>query len=102
LTLVYSYDLVFHVLQEGIRILQPFLVGEMVAYLEPGSTMSRLRVYVCATILGLSGFVYLVVNPLYFVQGHKIAMQMRAAVSGLIYRKVSGIYEQERHPIILM
>ena len=78
----------FYVLQDGIRILQPFLIGEIVSYFQPGSTLSRRDVYIYAAVVSFSHILQLIVNPKYFFTCHHIALKMKVSVANLIYRKV--------------
>uniref|UniRef100_A0A8W8LGH1 Multidrug resistance-associated protein 4 n=1 Tax=Magallana gigas TaxID=29159 RepID=A0A8W8LGH1_MAGGI len=73
--------------QEGIKIVQPYLVGRIISYFQPGTTLSQTEVYIYATVVAVSHILELIVNPKYFFNSHHIALKMKVAVASLIYRK---------------
>ncbi|XP_056011170.1 ATP-binding cassette sub-family C member 4-like isoform X2 [Ostrea edulis] len=88
---------IFLVISEGIRILQPYLTGQIVSYFQPGSSLSSTEVYIYATVMGVSTMIQLLVNPKYFFTSHHIALKMKVAVASLIYRKILKMSSWSKH-----
>lgn len=56
---------IFLVISEGIRIAQPYLIGRIISYFQPGSTLSQTEVYIYATVVAVSHILQLIVYPKY-------------------------------------
>ncbi|XP_065933440.1 ATP-binding cassette sub-family C member 4-like isoform X2 [Magallana gigas] len=82
---------IFLVASEGIRIAQPYLIGRIISYFQPGSTLSQTEVYIYATVVAVSHILQLIVYPKYFFTCLHIALKMKVAVASLIYRKILKI-----------
>nr|XP_034300520.1 multidrug resistance-associated protein 4 isoform X1 [Crassostrea gigas] len=88
---------IFLVVSEGIRIAQPYLIGRIISYFQPGSTLSQTEVYIYATVVAVSHILQLIVNPKYFFTCHHIALKMKVAVASLIYRKILKMSSWSKH-----
>ncbi|XP_034300532.2 ATP-binding cassette sub-family C member 4-like [Magallana gigas] len=88
---------IFLVVSEGIKIIQPYLVGRIISYFQPGTTLSQTEVYIYATVVAVSHILELIVNPKYFFNSHHIALKMKVAVASLIYRKILKMSSWSKH-----
>ncbi|XP_048244120.1 ATP-binding cassette sub-family C member 4-like [Haliotis rufescens] len=70
------------------KMLQPFLIGQLIAYFSPSSVMSDTEAYLYGVCLSVTAMLQVFCNPFYFYIMARVAMRMRAAMSGLIYRKI--------------
>uniref|UniRef100_A0A8W8LH46 Multidrug resistance-associated protein 4 n=1 Tax=Magallana gigas TaxID=29159 RepID=A0A8W8LH46_MAGGI len=82
---------------KSIRITQPYLIGRIISYFQPGSTLSQTEVYIYATVVAVSHILQLVVNPRYFFNCDHIALKMKVAVASLIYRKILKMSSWSKH-----
>ncbi|XP_065930407.1 ATP-binding cassette sub-family C member 4-like [Magallana gigas] len=87
----------FLVASEGIRIVQPYLIGLIISYFQPGSTLSQTEVYIYATVVAVSHILQLIVNPKYYFNSQHIALKMKVAVASLIYRKILKMSSWSKH-----
>ncbi|KAL3867299.1 hypothetical protein ACJMK2_044513 [Sinanodonta woodiana] len=79
------------------KVLQPYLVGEVIDYFSPDTQMTRQDVYTYAIALTVTGMIQLCIMPLYFYSMHCVAMQMKAAVGAIIYRKIMKMSSYSLH-----
>uniref|UniRef100_A0A8W8LF17 Multidrug resistance-associated protein 4 n=1 Tax=Magallana gigas TaxID=29159 RepID=A0A8W8LF17_MAGGI len=77
----------FLIASEGIRIVQPYLIGRIISYFQPRTTLSQTEVYIYATVVVVSHILQLFVNPKYYFNSQHIALKMKVALASLIYRK---------------
>ena len=74
--------------QELGRIAQPVLVGIFLTYFNPVPGITHLQVYLCGlALLTMTLFPVLLHNPVFF-KALRFGMQLRVAVTGLVYQKV--------------
>ncbi|XP_065933452.1 ATP-binding cassette sub-family C member 4-like isoform X1 [Magallana gigas] len=88
---------IFLVVSEGIKLAQPFLVGRIISYFQPGSTLSQTEVYIYAMLVAVSHILRLIVSPKYFCNSQHIALKMKVAVASLIYRKILKMSSWSKH-----
>ncbi|KAG4077286.1 hypothetical protein HA402_009915 [Bradysia odoriphaga] len=70
-----------------IRLAQPFLLGRLLLYFRPNSTMPHEEaVYYAVGIVGLNALSAIVINQ-FFIGGFHNGMKVRVAVCSIIYRK---------------
>ncbi|GFR71843.1 cystic fibrosis transmembrane conductance regulator [Elysia marginata] len=73
---------------ESTKLVQPFLIGELVKYLSDAEdAVSESVAYGIGAALGLSALLIVTINPIYFFTMQHVALRMKVAVGALIYRK---------------
>ncbi|KAK3797649.1 hypothetical protein RRG08_054673 [Elysia crispata] len=83
---------------ESIKIAQPFLIGELVRYLNNAEdAVSKTVAFCMGAALGLSSILMVTLNPTYFFTMQHIALRMKVAVGALIYRKVLSLSTEAFH-----
>ncbi|XP_065933456.1 ATP-binding cassette sub-family C member 4-like isoform X3 [Magallana gigas] len=87
----------FLIASEGIRIVQPYLIGRIISYFQPGTTLSQTEVYIYATVVVVSHILQLIVNPKYYFNSQHIALKMKVALASLIYRKILKMSSWSKH-----
>uniref|UniRef100_K1QRD7 Multidrug resistance-associated protein 4 n=1 Tax=Magallana gigas TaxID=29159 RepID=K1QRD7_MAGGI len=83
--------------KEGIRIVQPYLIGRIISYFQPRTTLSQTEVYIYATVVVVSHILQLIVNPKYYFNSQHIALKMKVALASLIYRKILKMSSWSKH-----
>lgn len=76
-------------LQEATRTAQPIFLFYLVSYFMPGSSITKLEVYLYAVGVTLASMLSVVLHQLYFFHGHRTGMHIRIATTGCVYRKAS-------------
>ncbi|KAL3867290.1 hypothetical protein ACJMK2_044504, partial [Sinanodonta woodiana] len=79
------------------KVIQPYLVGEVIDYFSPDTQMTSQDVYTYAIALTVTGMIQMCILPLYFYSMHCVAMQMKAAVGAIIYRKILKMSSYSLH-----
>nr|XP_034300530.1 multidrug resistance-associated protein 4-like [Crassostrea gigas] len=87
----------FLIASEGIRIVQPYLIGRIISYFQPRTTLSQTEVYIYATVVVVSHILQLFVNPKYYFNSQHIALKMKVALASLIYRKILKMSSWSKH-----
>ncbi|KAL5004211.1 hypothetical protein ScPMuIL_017667 [Solemya velum] len=84
---------------EIFRVLQPYLIGQLVSYFLADTTMSAFEAYMYAVLLGLSTLGQVLFKAVYYFSMQKVAIQMKTAVGALVYRKILRISSQSLHKV---
>ncbi|XP_033761065.1 multidrug resistance-associated protein 4-like isoform X1 [Pecten maximus] len=74
-------------IEEGTKVVQPLLLGQLIRYFTPDSTVSERDAYLYAMGVSLCAVVLAVAHHPYFFGVQRIGMQMRVACCSLLYRK---------------
>lgn len=74
-------------IEEGTKIAQPLLLGQLIRYFTPNSTMCSTEAYMYAMGVSLCAVVLAVFHHPYFFGVQRIGMQLRVACCSLLYRK---------------
>ncbi|XP_021376611.1 multidrug resistance-associated protein 4-like isoform X5 [Mizuhopecten yessoensis] len=74
-------------IEEGTKVVQPLLLGQLIRYFTPDSTVSERDAYLYAMGVSLCAIVLAVAHHPYFFGVQRIGMQMRVACCSLLYRK---------------
>ncbi|XP_060072940.1 ATP-binding cassette sub-family C member 4-like isoform X1 [Ylistrum balloti] len=74
-------------IEEGTKVVQPLLLGQLIRYFTPESTVSERDAYLYAMGVSLCAIVLAVSHHPYFFGVQRIGMQMRVACCSLLYRK---------------
>lgn len=76
------------IVELGLKLLQPIMLGELLAYFNPGSDMPKEEaLYYAGAVVAINGLLALFQNQ-YTVEGYHYGMKVRAACCAVIYRKV--------------
>jgi hypothetical protein len=70
--------------------MQPLLINQLIIYFKQDSTMSRMEALVFGMLTCLAVFGFIIMHHPYGYKFSRYGMQMRVAVCGLIYRKVTS------------
>lgn len=89
LTCVFFVILLF---QEAARLAEAYFILFLVSYFNPASTMSKIHAYWYAAGLVLMILLAMFLHHGYYFFSRRAGMQMRIAVTGMIYRKVCILY----------
>lgn len=73
--------------EEGTKVVQPLLLGQLIQYFTPDSKVSTADAYLYAMGVSLCAIVLAVAHHPYFFGVQRIGMQMRVACCSLLYRK---------------
>ncbi|KAL5005221.1 hypothetical protein ScPMuIL_018677 [Solemya velum] len=73
--------------EEGTKVCQPLLLGRLIRYFTPNSTVSRTDAYLYAMGVSLCAVLLAVAHHPYFFGVQRIGMRMRIACCSLLYRK---------------
>ncbi|KAL5004812.1 hypothetical protein ScPMuIL_018268 [Solemya velum] len=87
----------FLVFIESVAVVRPYIIGNLIGYFDLNSEMPLEEGILYAVTLGFCSLTQLLFLPLYSFKMLKVVMQMKAAVSGLIFRKVLEINSQSLH-----
>ncbi|XP_069104134.1 ATP-binding cassette sub-family C member 4-like isoform X2 [Argopecten irradians] len=74
-------------IEEGTKVVQPLLLGQLIRYFTPESTVSERDAYLYAMGVSLCAIVLAVSHHPYFFGVQRIGMRMRVACCSLLYRK---------------
>ncbi|XP_071159454.1 ATP-binding cassette sub-family C member 4-like isoform X3 [Mytilus edulis] len=74
-------------IEEGTKIAQPLLLGQLIRYFTPGSTVSSTDAYMYAMGVSLCAIILAIFHHPYFFGVQRIGMQLRVACCSLLYRK---------------
>lgn len=83
------------VMDIGVRLGPPLLLGQLLDYFRPDSTVTKSEaLYYASGIVTLNALSALLLNQ-YIMRGFHYGMKVRTACCTLIYRKVSGVKIQK-------
>ncbi|KAL8592423.1 hypothetical protein ACOMHN_021365 [Nucella lapillus] len=74
-------------IEEGVRVVQPLLLGGLIRYFTPGSQVSSTEAYLYALGVSVCAAVIAVTHHPYFFGVTRMGMQMRVACCSLMYKK---------------
>ncbi|XP_062612836.1 ATP-binding cassette sub-family C member 4-like isoform X2 [Saccostrea cucullata] len=74
-------------IEEATKVVQPLLLGQLIRYFTPNSTISQMDAYLYAMGMSLAAIVLAVSHHPYFFTVQRIGMQIRVACCSLLYRK---------------
>ncbi|CAG5124702.1 unnamed protein product, partial [Candidula unifasciata] len=77
----------FLLLGEGTKVIQPLLLGGLIRYFTPDSTVSKLDAWLYALGVSLCAIVLAISHHPYFFCVQRIGMRMRVACCSLMYKK---------------
>ena len=82
--------MLFFPLQETLKIVQPILLGGLIQFFSPDSSMELWEGYMYAMGVGLSSIVPAAIFHVYIFAMTRNGMWMRIGICALVYKKVSG------------
>ncbi|XP_048247853.1 ATP-binding cassette sub-family C member 4-like isoform X3 [Haliotis rufescens] len=74
-------------IEEGTKVVQPLLLGGLIRFFTPESTISKEEAYLYAMAVSICAIVLAVAHHPYFFSVTRIGMQMRVACCSLMYKK---------------
>ncbi|KAK3096011.1 hypothetical protein FSP39_021917 [Pinctada imbricata] len=74
-------------IEEGTKVGQPLLLGQLIRYFTPNSTMSSTEAYMYAMGVSISSIILAVAHHPYFFEVQRLGMKLRVACCSLLYRK---------------
>lgn len=85
----YTYlGVIMAIMELGCKLLQPIMLGKLLEYFNPGSTMSKQEaLYYAGAVVGLNAVSAIFINQ-YIMEAFHYGMKVRAACCALMYRKV--------------
>ncbi|XP_070538062.1 ATP-binding cassette sub-family C member 4-like isoform X3 [Ptychodera flava] len=88
-TFGFQYALIGFVVlfEETFKIISPILLGNLISYFSPGSTMTKFDAYMYATGISLCVIMLMITHHPYFFVSQRIGMRIRISCCSLIYRK---------------
>ena len=70
------------------KVVQPLLMGGLIRYFSPDTTVSLLEAYMYAIGVGLCAVLVAITHHPYFFQVMRIGMRIRVAACSLLFKKV--------------
>lgn len=89
--ILYINDHLFDFLQQLLTIAQPLLIGGLVNYFTSLQETPAWQGYLYAIGLSCSAFLITMIEQSYYFGAFRYGMQIRAALSAVIYNKVNNI-----------
>ncbi|XP_067669590.1 ATP-binding cassette sub-family C member 4-like isoform X2 [Haliotis asinina] len=74
-------------IEEGTKVVQPLLLGGLIRYFTPDSTITKQEAFLYAMAVSICAIVLAVAHHPYFFSVTRIGMQMRVACCSLMYKK---------------
>ncbi|XP_048764978.2 ATP-binding cassette sub-family C member 4-like isoform X2 [Ostrea edulis] len=74
-------------IEEVTKVIQPLLLGQLIRYFTPKSTITQTDAYLYAMGISLSAIILAIAHHPYFFTVQRIGMQIRVACCSLLYRK---------------
>ena len=78
----------YFIFQDGMKIMQPYLMVILIDYTSPTSTVTTFQAYLTVVALAVSTFIFLFSSSHLFFWNKVTALHIRAALSAMIYKKV--------------